>query len=130
MLSQLWKAGKALFAVLFVVISGAIVNFLEVLTLLIRPLSRDAFRRINKGLVSLHWPVLVWLIEKWANIEIVVYGDPMPDNETMLGILNHRSDVDWLIGFAMCGRHCALGALKVIVKTGCAARFLLAACKS
>ncbi len=119
MLSSAWKVAKAIFAVLLIFISGSFVNVLEILTLVIRPFSRSAFRKINKHLISLHWPILVWLIEKWANIEIIVYGDPIPDNETMLGVLNHRSDVDWMIGFAICGRHCALGALKVIVKTGC-----------
>ena len=118
MMSQIWKGLKAAFAIVLVVGSGAFVNVLELLTFFIRPFSRETFRRVNKTLISLHWPILVWLIEKWANIEIVVYGDPIPDNETMIGILNHRSDVDWMIGFAVCGRHCALGALKVIVKTG------------
>ena len=93
MMSQIWKGLKAAFAIVLVVGSGAFVNVLELLTFFIRPFSRETFRRVNKTLISLHWPILVWLIEKWANIEIVVYGDPIPDNETMIGILNHRSDV-------------------------------------
>ncbi|EKX49694.1 hypothetical protein GUITHDRAFT_67735 [Guillardia theta CCMP2712] len=106
-----------LFALALIVIPGIFVNALQVLTLLVRPFSLPLFRKLNRELVNLHWPLLVWLIEGWAGVKLKLYGDKLPHNETMIGILNHRSDVDWMIGFALCGRKCVLGALKVIVKT-------------
>eukprot|EP00960_Hanusia_phi_P043034 755833-Hanusia_phi.AAC.3 len=100
------------FALALIVIPGIFINVLEVLTLLVRPFSLRRYRELNRDLVSLHWPLLVWLIEGWAGVRLKLYGDKLPANETMIGILNHRSDVDWMIGFALCGRKCILGALK------------------
>jgi 1-acyl-sn-glycerol-3-phosphate acyltransferase len=63
-------------------------------------------------------PLWVFMLEKWGNVKVKIYGEMLPQGDTMIGILNHTSDVDWIVGFAMCGRKCVLGALKVIVKTG------------
>eukprot|EP00961_Rhodomonas_salina_P065415 879696-Rhodomonas_salina.2 len=60
MLGQLRKAMCILFGVFIVCVPGAIVNVLEISTFLIRPFSRSTFRKINKFLISLHWPILVW----------------------------------------------------------------------
>jgi hypothetical protein len=118
MLRSSIDAFSTAFSLVLIAVPGLIINFFEVLSLLVHPISLTAFRLINIYLVSFHWPILVWLIEKWAKVEIKMYGDTIPAGETALGLLNHRSDVDWIIGFAFCGRKCLLGSLKVIVKTG------------
>mmetsp|Transcript_40706 Transcript_40706/g.100026 ORF Transcript_40706/g.100026 Transcript_40706/m.100026 type:complete len:373 (+) Transcript_40706:341-1459(+) len=109
---------RAGFALTFFVVTGLMINTAEALTLVLLPFSLKTYRIANKILVGIHWPILVWFIEKWANVSIKMYGDPVPAGETALGLLNHKSDIDWVIGFAFCGRKCILGALKVIVKTG------------
>jgi hypothetical protein len=66
---------KALFALMLVAISGLVINGLELLSVLIRPFSRYHYRLFNKILIGLQWPVLVWLIEKWSNVKIKMYGE-------------------------------------------------------
>ena len=118
MITQAIDACSIAFSLVLIAVPGLIINLFEMLSILIYPISLTAYRWINIYLVSAHWPILVLLIEKWARVEIKLYGDTVPVGETALGLLNHRSDVDWIIGFAFCGRKCLLGGLKVIVKTG------------
>ncbi len=109
---------RAVFALILIALPGLTINLLEVCSLIFFPFSLKTYRLINRILTSVHWSILVWLIEKWANVRIKMYGDIVPSGETALGLLNHRSDVDWIIGFALCSRKVWLGSLKVIVKTG------------
>ena len=66
---------KALFALMLVAISGLFINALELLSLVILPFSRHHYRLFNKILIGIQWPVLVWLIEKWSNVQIKMYGE-------------------------------------------------------
>ena len=118
MYRSLLDAFSTAFGLVLIAVPGLVINVFELLSLLVYPFSKSVYRRINILLVSVHWPILVWLLERWAKVEIKLYGDTIPAGETALGLLNHRSDVDWIVGFAFCGRKCLLGALKVIVKTG------------
>ncbi|KAH7294559.1 hypothetical protein KP509_27G007400 [Ceratopteris richardii] len=101
--------------------SGLVTNFLQVLTLIcLLPLSRSAYRRVNSILMELLWSELVWLMDWWAKVEIEVYVDnetwKKMGKEHALLICNHRSDMDWLVGWVLAQRVGCLGSTRAVMK--------------
>ena len=59
-----------------------------------------------------------WTLESWAEYDIRVFGDHTHDNittynamntEHALVVLNHRGDLDWMIGWVLIDRMGMLG---------------------
>ncbi|XP_022746007.1 1-acyl-sn-glycerol-3-phosphate acyltransferase 2-like isoform X2 [Durio zibethinus] len=87
-------------------ISGLVVNLIQaVCFVLIRPLSKSNYRKINKVVAELLWLELIWLVDWWAGVKIKVFADHESFNlmgkEHALVIANHRSDIDWLVGWVL-----------------------------
>ncbi|CAF1929373.1 unnamed protein product [Brassica napus] len=106
--------------VLFLV-SGLIVNLIQlVFFIIVRPFSKSLYRRINKNVVELLWLQLIWLIDWWACIKVNLYADAetlqLLGKEHALVLSNHRSDIDWLIGWVMAQRAGCLGSSLAIMK--------------
>lgn len=62
---------------LLVVISWSITYYVHLQAsffILVRPVSKNLYRRINKVVVELLWLELVWLFDWWAGIK--VFRDP------------------------------------------------------
>ncbi|XP_068342423.1 1-acyl-sn-glycerol-3-phosphate acyltransferase 2-like isoform X2 [Pyrus communis] len=58
-------------------VSGLVVNLIQgICFILVRPLSKNTYRRINRVVAELLWLELVWLIDWWAGVKIQVYTDP------------------------------------------------------
>ncbi|XP_057451691.1 1-acyl-sn-glycerol-3-phosphate acyltransferase 3-like [Lotus japonicus] len=103
------------------ILSGLIVNVIQaIIFLFIRPISRRFYKRINKVITESLWLELVWLIDWWAGIKIDLYTDSetfqLMGKENALLICNHRSDIDWLIGWVMAQRSGCLGTTVAIMK--------------
>lgn len=49
---------------------GTFWKFQAIFFVLIRPLSKNAYRRINRELAELLWLELVWLIDWWAGVKV------------------------------------------------------------
>ncbi|XP_062083206.1 1-acyl-sn-glycerol-3-phosphate acyltransferase 3-like [Humulus lupulus] len=101
--------------------SGLTVNlFQAVFFVLVRPLSKNMYRRINKVIAELLWLELIWLIDWWAAIKVEVHTDAdtfrLLGKEHALVISNHRSDIDWLVGWVLAQRSGCLGSSLAIVK--------------
>lgn len=45
-------------------------HFQVVLFILIRPISKKLYRKINKVVAELLWLELIWLIDWWAGIKV------------------------------------------------------------
>ncbi|CAI5499067.1 unnamed protein product [Closterium sp. Naga37s-1] len=64
--------------------------------------------------------MLIWLIEWWGRVEVRLYGDPKDHayygKESALCVSNHRSDVDWAIGWVFCQRCGCLGGTRALIK--------------
>jgi len=91
-------------------------NLLQVLSLVIKPLSPSLFRRFNWFLASLYWGYLVFIVEKINGIQVSFSGDKLPRGENALIICNHQNigDIPALMSLAQrCGR---LGDMKWFVK--------------
>nr|QYJ54460.1 lysophosphatidic acid acyltransferase 2 [Delphinium elatum] len=108
------------FGLLFL-LSGFIINVLQAICfLLIRPISKNTYRKINRVVAELLWVELVWLIDWWAHVKIRLYMDPeeykLMGKEHALFVANHRSDIDWLVGWVLAQRSGCLGSALAVMK--------------
>ncbi|RLN00260.1 hypothetical protein C2845_PM06G29980 [Panicum miliaceum] len=124
---------------LLFLLSGLIVNSVQaVLFVSIRPLSKSLYRRINRFLAELLWLQLIWLVDWWAGVKVIrniKLSNPKSvslhfdraqmqlncaknsvGKEHALIISNHRSDIDWLIGWILAQRSGCLGSTLAIMK--------------
>lgn len=106
---------------LLFLLSGLILNLIQaVFYVLIRPVSKRAYRRINKEIIELLWLQLIWLVDWWANIKVDLFVDQgtyeILGKEHALLICNHRSDIDWLVGWVLAQRAGCLGSALALIK--------------
>lgn len=103
--------------------SGLIVNCIQALCYIILwPFSKRLYRKANRVVAELLWSELVWLVDWWAGVKIRIYAEPSTvqcmGKEHALVISNHRSDIDWLVGWILAQRSgCLGGALAVMKKS-------------
>lgn len=103
------------------ILSGLLVNLVQAFFyVLIRPLSKKTYRKINKVVAELLLLELIWLFDWWAGIKVELYMDSqtfeMMGKEHALLICNHRSDIDWLVGWVIAQRAGCLGSALAIMK--------------
>ncbi|XP_023528142.1 1-acyl-sn-glycerol-3-phosphate acyltransferase 2-like [Cucurbita pepo subsp. pepo] len=102
-------------------VSGLVVNLIQATCfVLIRPLTKNGYRRINRLVAELLWLELVWLVDWWAGVKIKVYADretlKLMGKEHALVVSNHRSDIDWLVGWILAQRSGCLGSTLAVMK--------------
>ncbi|CAN1354781.1 1-acyl-sn-glycerol-3-phosphate acyltransferase 3 [Linum perenne] len=101
-------------------VSGLAVNFIQaVVFLTLRPFSKSLYRRVNKVVAELLWLELIWLFDWWANLkcgELYPFLQNYAGKEHGLLICNHRSDVDWLVGWVLAQRSGCLGSALAVMK--------------
>lgn len=100
------------------VFSGLVVNVLQLIAYLILwRFDRQLFRKFNQQIVTLNWYLFICVAQRWANIEIKLYGDfDTVGKHRGLLILNHSSDIDWLLGWLIADRFSILGGTKAFMK--------------
>ncbi|XP_054814346.1 1-acyl-sn-glycerol-3-phosphate acyltransferase 2 [Prosopis cineraria] len=101
--------------------SGLLVNLIQAICyVLVRPLSKNLYRRINRVVAEFLWLELVWLIDWWAGVKIQLFTDRetfrLMGKEHALVISNHRSDIDWLVGWVLAERSGCLGSTLAVMK--------------
>ncbi|CAA0833464.1 1-acyl-sn-glycerol-3-phosphate acyltransferase 2 [Striga hermonthica] len=106
---------------LLFLLSGLVLNLLQAISLvLVRPFSKNAYRRVNKELAELIWLELIWLFDWWANIKVLsillTLFVIISGKEHALLICNHRSDIDWLVGWVLAQRAGCLGSAVALIK--------------
>ncbi|CAH1437974.1 unnamed protein product [Lactuca virosa] len=106
---------------LLFLLSGLIINFLQAFFfVLVRPCSKNMYRKINACLAQLLWLELIWLFDWWAHIKVDLFIDSetleLMGKEHVLLICNHKSDIDWLIGWVLAQRSGCLGSTLALVK--------------
>lgn len=109
-----------LWLVLVFLASGLIINFIQLLLLPLWFVNRDLFRWANLNVVYLHWCQLTFLVDWWCDLDIKLYGTKEDfdklGKESAVCLCNHRSDVDWLLGYTLAGRAGILGTCKGYMK--------------
>lgn len=112
----------ALFLGVMFLCSGLVVNAFQLLALvLVYPLSLRGYRQCNAVLLEAFWSQLVWLVDWWGGLEVRIYTDNKETwdsigREHALVICNHRSDVDWVVGWVMAQRKGCLGGTRAVMK--------------
>ena len=88
--------------------SGLIVNFLQFCSCIIWPFNKPLYRRINTFLAYLFWSELTWVGQHWSGTEVDVYFEPglmkYVNKEHVINVMNHKYDIDWLMGWIICQR--------------------------
>ncbi|EPQ13355.1 1-acyl-sn-glycerol-3-phosphate acyltransferase delta [Myotis brandtii] len=100
--------------------SGLIVNTLQLCTLVLWPIDKQLFRRLNCRLSYCVSSQLVMLLEWWSGTECVIYTDPRAyptfGKENAIVVLNHKFEIDFLCGWSLAERFGVLGGSKVLAK--------------
>ncbi|CAF0861640.1 unnamed protein product [Didymodactylos carnosus] len=102
------------------IISGLIVNFLQLCSLVVWPFSRQLYRKINCRLATLIWSQLTFLNQWWSYSDCVLYIDPKDleylKHEHSICLTNHKYPIDWLLGWVIAQRIGLLGGSKIVGK--------------
>ncbi|XP_008813483.1 1-acyl-sn-glycerol-3-phosphate acyltransferase PLS1-like isoform X1 [Phoenix dactylifera] len=106
---------------LLFLLSGLVVNLIQATCfVMIRPFSKNLYRKINRVVAELLWLQLVWLVDWWAGVKVHLYADSETykslGKEHALVICNHRSDIDWLVGWILAQRSGCLGSTIAVMK--------------
>ncbi|XP_045630152.1 1-acyl-sn-glycerol-3-phosphate acyltransferase gamma isoform X2 [Ursus americanus] len=100
--------------------SGLVINFVQLCTLVLWPLNKQLYRRLNCRLAYSLWSQLVMLLEWWSCTECTLFTDQATvdrfGKEHVVIILNHNFEIDFLCGWTMCERFGVLGSSKVLAK--------------
>ncbi|XP_061234783.1 1-acyl-sn-glycerol-3-phosphate acyltransferase delta [Neopsephotus bourkii] len=102
------------------IVSGLIINFIQLFTLILWPVNKQLFRRINCRLSYCISSQMVMLLEWWSGTNCTLYTDPQSypkyGKENAIVILNHNFEIDFLCGWNFCERFGVLGSAKVLAK--------------
>lgn len=100
--------------------SGLIINTIQLFTLLLWPINKQLFRKINCRLSYCISSQLVMLLEWWSGTECTIFTDPRAylkyGKENAIVVLNHKFEIDFLCGWSLSERFGLLGGSKVLAK--------------
>uniref|UniRef100_A0A3P9H3T2 1-acyl-sn-glycerol-3-phosphate acyltransferase delta n=2 Tax=Oryzias latipes TaxID=8090 RepID=A0A3P9H3T2_ORYLA len=101
-------------------VSGILINLLQVCTLPVWLVSKQLARRINIRLGYCIASQVVAVLEWWSGTECTLYTDPksypLYGKENAIVLLNHNFEIDFLCGWTFCERFGVLGSSKVLAK--------------
>ncbi|XP_043111010.1 1-acyl-sn-glycerol-3-phosphate acyltransferase delta-like isoform X1 [Puntigrus tetrazona] len=101
-------------------VSGFIINLLQLCTLPLWPFNKQLARKINCRLGYSISSQLVALLEWWSGTECTLYTDPesykLYGKENAIVVLNHNFEIDFMTGWTFCERFGVLGSSKVLAK--------------
>lgn len=93
-----------------------LINLLQTASLLVRPFSRRAFRRVNRWFADRFWGWCAWTTLAFHRTRVVVSGDELPRDENAMLVVNHQSMTDVQALFPLARKAGRLGDLKWFVK--------------
>ncbi len=93
-----------------------VVNLTQTASLVIKPFSSRAFRRVNSWCAGSWWGGCVVFSERVNGQEIVISGEELPAGENVLVLSNHQQMPDITTIMSMARRKGRLGDLKFFVK--------------
>lgn len=101
-------------------VSGVLVNILQLCTLPLWLISKRLARRVNTRLGYCIMSQPVAMLEWWSGTECTLYTDPQSyllyGNENAIVVLNHNFEIDFVCGWTFCERFGVLGSAKVLAK--------------
>ncbi|KAJ7987494.1 hypothetical protein DPEC_G00327080 [Dallia pectoralis] len=101
-------------------VSGLLINLLQICTLPLWPINKQLARRLNCKLGYSLTSQSVAILEWWSGTEVTIYTDPESSRhygkENAVVILNHNFEIDFLCGWSFCDRFGLLGSSKCLAK--------------
>lgn len=110
-----WMAGVTAGALSFAYLIF-VLNPVQMLSVVIYPFSRRAFREVNRWCARSIWGIWVLMAERQNGIEMRFTGDELPRRENALLIPNHQSMADVMVLMCLAWRCGRLGDMKFFVK--------------
>lgn len=89
--------------------TGLIVNFLQLLTFIfVRPFNKCTYRSLNRCLAYSFWSFITAVAQYWSGCECELFMSDEDfkhvNKEHTIVIMNHKYDIDWLMGWIVCQR--------------------------
>jgi len=79
--------------------------------------AREALRLGTNYLIDPYWGILLkHFFGNWGNSKAIIYGDVLPERETVFLVMNHRWAADWMGCFQLAIRKGRLGCVKLFAK--------------
>ena len=116
LLSRIKGLIKGLVSALCLFLSLIIINILQMLSVGLMPISKKAFRSINRFFADSWWGACDLWAEKWWDIKIIFTGDEIPEKENVILVSNHQQMTDITALFRLARQKKRLGDLKWFVK--------------
>ncbi len=113
---RLWRNLRVAIPVAFWFGFLIIINLTQTLSLVIKPFSATAFRRVNRWCAGTWWGGCVVFAERFNGTKIIVSGEDLPINENVLVVSNHQQMPDITTIMALARSKGRLGDLKFFVK--------------
>ena len=111
-----WAAVRIMPLVLFLGVTLILGNAAQTLSLVVMPLSRQAFRAINRSLAWWWWGMCVLASRHFNGARVVRTGDDVPELESALVVVNHQQMADIPVIMDLGWDKRRLGDLKWFVK--------------
>ncbi len=108
--------GRAILISFLIFAPLLLINALQTLSLIVKPISKPMFRSINRNLAQFYWSILVWTMEKVYRVRMEWHSDELPAREDAILIANHQTAVDVMPLFALAERCGRIGDMKFFVK--------------
>jgi len=92
------------------------VNLLQLMSLVLLPFSRKAFRSLNRWLADFWWGLCVTAADRLYKVQVIFTGDDVPVGENALVVANHQQMPDIPAIMKFCKTKDRLGDMKYFVK--------------
>jgi len=93
-----------------------LVNVLQMLSLIVYPVSSKLFRWLNRTFADQFWGLCVNSYEFLYGVEVEIWGDDVPNEENVILVLNHQQMADIPVLFKLGKLKGRLGDMKWFVK--------------
>lgn len=93
-----------------------VLNPIQMLSVLVRPFSKPAFRAVNRWCARSIWGWWAWMAEHQNGVDLRFSGDPLPGGENAVILPNHQTMADVMVLLCYGRRTGRVGDLKWFVK--------------
>ena len=91
-------------------------NVFQMFSIVLLPVSRPAFRRVNTFLAGRVWGWWGWLLEHANDMKLIVSGDTLPPGENAIVVANHQGMADIMVLVCFATKQRFVQNLKWLVK--------------
>ncbi len=111
-----WRVATTIPLALVLFVTLLFFNVLQVLSYILAPFSKRAFRKVNTTLAGVWWGWCVLAVEKLRGTRLVLSGDEIPPREDAIVFSNHQQMPDIVAVMMLALPRGRIGHLKFFVK--------------